>query len=132
MPTVLELAGVAIPESVDGASLVPLLNGESIEREFVHAEHGSYDGLMWHMLTDGATKYVWHSADGAEQLFSLDDDPNELTDLADDPIHAATLTRWRERLIDRLAGRPEGFTDGGDLIPGRPHVQEMAHVSARE
>ena len=130
MPTMLDLAGVAIPESVDGASLVPLLKGESIEREFIHAEHGSYDGLMWHMLTDGATKYVWHSANGAEQLFDLDDDPNELTDLAGGPAQAPMLETWRERLIEKLAGRPEGFTDGRTLIPGRPHVQEMAHVSA--
>ncbi len=126
MPTILELAGVDIPDSVDGVSLVPLLKGGSIERGFVHAEHGDYDGLMWHMLTDGREKYIWHSDDGSEQLFNLDDDPNELNDLSD----SADLDPWRRRLIEKLKGRPEGFTDGAKLIPGRAHEMTMAHVSA--
>ncbi len=131
MPTVLELAGVAIPPSVDGTSLVPLLEGDTIERELVHAEHGSDEGLAWHMLTDGATKYIWHTDSGTEQLFDLDDDPNELIDLAADPTQATVLERWRGRLIERLADRPEDFTDGHELVPGRPHETAMAHVSAQ-
>jgi len=31
------------------------------------------------------------------------------------------LAEWRGRLIRRLSNRPEGFTDGTKLIPGRPY-----------
>ena len=33
------------------------------------------------------------------------------------------LQPWREKLIDLLSERPEGFTDGKKLIAGRPHDQ---------
>jgi len=31
------------------------------------------------------------------------------------------LTPWRNRLIEMLKDRPEGFTDGKELIAGQPH-----------
>ena len=41
------------------------------------------------------------------------------------PIGSPTLPellgRWRATLMDRLASRPEGFSDGKRLIPGRPY-----------
>jgi len=129
MPTVLELAGVEIPASVDGASLVPLLKGDSIEREIIHAENGNFDGWPWHMLTDGRMKYIWHSNTGREQFFDLDSDPGELTNLAPEAAHQEVSGLWRNRLIEKLKGRPEGFTDGTKLIAGRPHEITMAQVS---
>ncbi|MFA5689995.1 MAG: sulfatase-like hydrolase/transferase [Kiritimatiellales bacterium] len=129
MPTVLELAGVEIPASVEGRSLVPSLHGESVAREFIHAEHANDEGLTWHLLTDGQMKYIWHSGTGIEQLFNLDADPYELTDLVEAPERAEILAAWRQRLIKKLAGRPEGFVADGRLIAGRPHNTTMAHVS---
>lgn len=32
------------------------------------------------------------------------------------------IAPWRQRLIEVLNGRPEGFTDGERLIPGRPYT----------
>ena len=31
------------------------------------------------------------------------------------------VSPWRDRLIQQLRDRPEGFTDGTRLIPGQPH-----------
>jgi len=36
------------------------------------------------------------------QLFNLDDDPEEMTDLASDPVHAATLAELDAELRTRL------------------------------
>jgi arylsulfatase len=118
MPTVLDLAGVPVPESVEGRSVLPLSRGEDAEwREYIHIEHAP----VHHALTDGREKYIWFAADGREQLFRLADDPTECRDLAADPGEAETLGRWRALLMRELADRPEGFTDGTRLVPGRPY-----------
>lgn len=118
MPTLLDMAGVAVPDTVDGCSLLPLMRGENPRwREFVHIEHAPYH----HGLTDGKEKYIWDPRCGSEQLFDLVADPHETHDLSADPSRAQALAGWRARLIGRLRGRPEGFTDGERLIPGRPY-----------
>lgn len=114
MPTCLDLAGCTIPDSCDGRSLAPLLRGESPRwRDFIHGEHAGWQ----HYLTDGKMKYLWHPADGREQLFDLVNDPGECHEITDE----AALSPWRARLIERLRGRPEGFTDGKRLIAGRAY-----------
>ena len=71
-----------------------------------------------HFLTDGRMKYIWHVTSGTEQLFDVAHDADELYVLARDPQYAGELTKWRQRLVCELAGRPEGFSDGERLIPG--------------
>jgi arylsulfatase A-like enzyme len=124
MPTLLDLAGVTPPASVDGRSLVPALRGaREPGREWLHFEHApTYSEEQgFHALVDGRLKYIWRPKTGREQLFDLVADPREEDDLAARPTHAATLASWRERLVRRLAGRPEGFSEGGRLIAGRPY-----------
>jgi len=124
MPTLLSLAGVASPAHVDGADLVPVLRDpERPVREWLHYEHAPcYDEAQaYHALTDGRFKYIWRPADGREHLFDLEADPREERDLSDEAAHRATLETWRARLVKRLAGRPEGFSVDGSLIPGRPY-----------
>jgi arylsulfatase len=116
MPTVLDLAGVPIPTSVEGRSIVPLLTGQPTQwRPYLHGEHAG----TAHFLTDGIEKYIWFAADGREQFFNLKDDPKECVDLARNGRATARVADWRQRLIEQLRGRPEGFTDGKKLITGR-------------
>ena len=133
MPTVLELAGCNIPETVEGSSLVPTLRGDTAgpDRAFLHGEHApcySYEQAN-HFLTDGKTKYIWYPCDGTEQFFDLVGDPQETRNLAAMPGHREHVARWRKRLIECLKGRPEGFTDGERLIPGRPYEPLLPHAS---
>ncbi|GLX70437.1 arylsulfatase [Paenibacillus glycanilyticus] len=120
MPTLLHSAGIAIPNSVDGMSVLPLSkSGEGSEwRPFIHGEH-AMDELSYHYLTDGKQKYIWFSQTGEEQLFNLTEDPQELSNLANKPHHQELMGMWRSRLIGELQGREEGYTDGIKLIIGQ-------------
>jgi arylsulfatase len=120
MPTLLEAAGVPIPESVDGQSLLSLARGETEGwRDFVQGEHTTcYDaehGMQY--VTDGCEKYVWFHHTGAEQFFDLDEDPLECNDLSADPAQQARIDVWRRRLaeVNEQRGDPRGA--GGKLVP---------------
>lgn len=123
-PTLIDLAGAGEPEGMDGRSLLPVLRGDATGvRDILHTEHNAgYDrDQAFHMLTDGHWKFIWRPEDGTEQLFDLDADPQERTNLAQNPDHSAETDRWRDRMIAHLADRPEGFSDGTRLIAGRPY-----------
>ncbi|WP_274365119.1 arylsulfatase [Paenibacillus thermotolerans] len=130
MPTLLDAAGVPIPDTVEGASLLPISRGEAAAwREYIHGEHLAGHQSN-HYLTDGKDKYIWFSQTGAEQLFDLAADPNELVDLAQSPEHARRLDAWRSRLIAELNGREEGYSDGRRLFAGRKAKPVLDHVLA--
>ena len=127
MPTVLDIADVQIPDSVEGRSLLPLMRGERPKwREYLHIEHSP----LHHTLTDGREKFVWFVADGSEQFFDLERDPNELHNLINDPTSSDRINEWRRRLVSELANRPEGYSDGNRLIPGRPYGPTLPHAGA--
>ena len=152
MPTILELAGLPVPESVDGQSMVPLLRQEDTPwRDYLHGECVAHrygapppkllegprdltqeDGSQY--LTDGKVKYIWYVTSGTEQLFDVEHDAGEQHDLSCDPAWQETLALWRERLIRELTGRPEGYTDGTRLIAGQtPRIMndQMAALASQ-
>ena len=119
-PTFLDAAGEAIPQSLDGKSMLSLIRGKTEGwRPYIDLEHDvCYSGeIHWNALTDGRWKYIYHALNGSQQLFDLKNDPGELNDLAADPSCARTLKAWRHRLIEHLSERGEEFVKDGDLIP---------------
>jgi len=123
MPTLLGLAGAPVPEGVDG---IDLRDGT---RKHLHGEHviGSLGRHSMQWIRSARHKYVWFSGDGHEQLFDLEEDPQELHDLAGE--EPAELARHRALLIEELTGREEGFVADGRLVPGRPLRTEASWVA---
>jgi arylsulfatase A-like enzyme len=121
MPTLLSLANIEIPTPMDGVDLSQILTGgNQTIREWLHFEHATCysKAQAFHALTDGDYKYIWRPLDGSEQLFDLNNDIREERDLSNEDAYKDLLVKWRQRLVKRLARRPEGFSREGRLVSG--------------
>jgi arylsulfatase A-like enzyme len=116
MPTLLAAAGVDIPETVDGMSLLPALQTEQTDwRDCIHGEHCTCYSTEqeMHYVTDGKKKYVWLPRLDIEQFFDLETDPGECNDLSRMPEKQDELERWRNKLAAELEKRNCGWTNSG-------------------
>ncbi len=102
-PTMLDFAGVSIPDHMQGKSLVPIAAGSKrILREDWYYEH-FYEHHGKIRPTEGVRtaewKYIRYPQEDPpfEQLFHLSEDSYELDNLAQNAVYAATLTRLRNR-----------------------------------
>lgn len=104
-PTMLEMAGIAVPESMQGRSLVPFLRGadppggrkdwfyeyfEYPEFEHVPPQHG--------IRTERYKLIYYYLKPEAFELYDLQEDPGERHDLYGDPKYAALVAQLRARM----------------------------------
>ncbi|MFP6561628.1 choline-sulfatase [Paraburkholderia sp. B3] len=109
LPTLVELATgerePAWPDPVDGRSLVPHLldNGGHDEVFGEYLAEGAIAPIV--MIRRGRFKFIHTPAD-PDQLFDLVADPQERSNLAEDPAHAQTVRAFRDEIGVRwdLAG----------------------------
>lgn len=116
MPTFLQAAGAPIPDTVEGHSILSVLEDASQPlREHYHGEHAPcyHPENANQFLTDAQWKYIWNPSTGEEQLFDLVEDPRECRDLAGE--RTDILEQWRGKMARQLAGRQEGLSDGERL-----------------
>jgi len=98
-PWIFECVGAPVPEGdYPGRSLAALANGTAPLKPVVSEYHAMGSTGAAFMLRDGPWKYL-HYVNYRPQLYNLESDPEELTDLAGDPAHAATLETLRQRLL---------------------------------
>ena len=96
LPTFCKLAGADVPDDVEGIDLSPLIAAQTpgVRNHLFGAIDDQY------MVHNGAHKYLYFTADGTEQLFDHQADPNDLNDIA--ASQDKTVTALREALVDRL------------------------------
>lgn len=94
-PTLCELTGVPIPDTVEGRSLLPCMRHETetVRDALLLAYADSIRGV-----SDGRWKLIDYAC-GATQLFDLEADPAEMHDLAGQAEYADVVARMRRRLV---------------------------------
>ena len=83
-PTLCDLAGLSIPEHVEGKSLMPLLL--NVEAEWNEPAITTY-GYMNHAIRSGPWRYIRYH-DGSEELYDHSKDAYEFDNLASNPEYA--------------------------------------------
>jgi arylsulfatase A-like enzyme len=153
-PTFLDLAGLEIPASMQGRSLVPLFKGahpadwrKSVYYRYYH-DPGHHNTRAHLGVRTATHKLIYYWTKDAYELFDLVNDPHEqhnlLFDQADDPAVAAKFAELKAE-IERLqrefkddglyadpATWPQNSSDGpfGDKEPlGRKTVSEAIALS---
>ena len=116
-PTILELAGVEVPEGMDGRSMVSLLNGKekSWRKEFFYEHYcsvptvGSYLPRNEGIRTE-KDKYVhWIDFEGSEEYFDLENDPKESNSLVGNAQYEARIRTLREKFIQWRTENPSSY-----------------------
>lgn len=108
VPTVFDTAGLEIPIDLDGKSLLPMLQEETSRwRECVFSQY-------WYKIKNGPGiismarnknwKYCHHITD-FDELYDLNNDPEEMNNLCFDPKYKSTLNEMRSILFDWMADK---------------------------
>ncbi len=132
-PTILEACGVKSEARVDGLSLLPLLKGESIQRDslFWHYPHYSNQGgRPGAAVRAGAMKLVEFYEDGRKELYDLGKDRSETRNLSADRPEvvqelSGRLDAWRKQVGARMMQPNPGYVpnpqagDGSVTLPAR-------------
>jgi len=93
-PTLIELAGTPAREGLEGLSLMPQLRDAATKRERpAITSHGRGN----HGIRSERWRYIRY-ADGSEELYDMQADPHEWTNLAGKAEHAAVIAAHRKWL----------------------------------
>ena len=115
MPTLLSLAGVSIPETVEGMDLSHCVCGKpgpEPEAAFLQGMGPSVDwddGFEWRALRDKRYTYARFRAGGQEELYDNAADPLQLINLVNAPEEEENLARLRRQLNARMTDLNDSF-----------------------
>jgi choline-sulfatase len=122
-PTICHLLGVPRPSLLHGTDLVPLIEQKPGAKghEAVFSEYNESEEAMTRtdryklIVGSGRRQRKDHLESGAplsgpyQRLYDLDRDPDETTDLSEDPGHAALVAELLKKLHDRLVSTRQGL-----------------------
>jgi arylsulfatase A-like enzyme len=104
-PTFLDLAGLAIPEDMQGISLLPILKDDNPAdlRSSIYYHYFEYPGAHsvkrhYGIRNDQYKLIHFYNDIDAWELYNLKDDPNELDNLIDNPDYEGMIQSLKEEL----------------------------------
>lgn len=132
--TLAGLAGIKMPDGLDGADYAPLLTGRATAppRDYAYLQmiYGYVPWPGWRAIRTRTHLYA-RTADGPWLLFDIQHDPHEMRNLADEPSAAAMLAELDRRLIQIMAEAGDTWkiaAEGGDLDHWHPgHKKFLQH-----
>ena len=105
-PTLLDAAGLDIPNYIQGKSLLPILNGKKTadhHRDYVFSEYynsWTHKHAYGSMLRTVNEKIIVYHGTNQGELYNLKCDPNEYENLWDDPSHTNNKLRLMKACFD--------------------------------
>jgi arylsulfatase A-like enzyme len=110
-PTLLDLAGIEVPPSIQGKSFKELLTGEKTEdehKECVYSEY--YNAMGTHlenkayvtMIANHRYKLAMTHSTNEGELYDLENDPLEINNLYNDPAQTDTKVAMLEKLSEMM------------------------------
>jgi len=111
-PTLCDLCALTPPASLEGDSLLPLMQGIDTGSGRAAFSENKRRGIAARMIRTPRFKYCYYD-DGVEQLYSMEvsDRDFEGTDLAKDPAYAEIKAKLKRRALK--GWNPDGLFDGG-------------------
>jgi len=117
-PTLLDLAGVEIPDVMDGVSLRPLMEGKKPEwRDHFFFEHyhtiakNRYIARNEGIRTADAKYLRWiDPPEPIEEVYDLNKDPDEVKNLLNDPEQQQRVKKLRAKFDEWRASHPANYT----------------------
>jgi arylsulfatase A-like enzyme len=107
LPTLLESAGIAVPEGLDGVSLRPLWaeGGKGLEERYLfsEADHNNVEHDITRSVRYREFKLLYDRLSRGRRLYNLSTDPGETTDVSKD----------QERAVAALSARLDRFMASG-------------------
>ncbi len=131
--TFCSVAGLPVPPTFVGRNLLPLAaidadpepELELVPEPIFATYHGNQFGLYsQRMVRTPRWKYVWN-ATAEDELYDLAADPGEITNLAADSAHAATLAELRRTLAAWMASTKDPLLNQWtrrQLLDGRKYI----------
>ena len=108
-PTLCELAGIKTPEHCQGKSFASLLTAKNGQhRESAYSVYPTVQNQTGHSIRFGDYRYTqWRKNQSGDQaiegvLTDLKNDPGEVTNVAEEPVHAGMLMRAKKLLDHRI------------------------------
>jgi arylsulfatase A-like enzyme len=113
LPTFADLGGAETPKGVEGRSLVPVMTGKEAKvREVLYTGYKQCQRAV----RDDRWKVIRYPLVDVTQLFDLQNDPRERTNLADKPEHAGKL----REMLALLEGEMRKYGDEAPLKVATP------------
>lgn len=136
-PTLLDAAGIAVPEAMQGTSFLPLVRDPGAEfpdEAFIQVSEAQCGRAIrtkrWLYYVSDPDADGWDDAASSRyvetELYDLEHDPHQLNNLAGYPSHRGVCDELRSRLLARLAAAGE---DAAEIVAApEPVGAPVRHV----
>jgi iduronate 2-sulfatase len=101
-PTVAGLCGLDVPERLQGEDITPMLDNPTVEvRDAAFSVAPARKGFL---LREDRWVYIQYKEDasGGIELFDMERDPLQYTNLAESPEHKSVVARFKTKMAEKL------------------------------